>query len=185
MTTGGRGDRLRGETRAGRCRRSRALGPALRQGLPLALLLAALAAPGAGCFRSGAERGPAQVHWDRDQDPECGMMISDRRFAAQAVSPEGRGHTFGDIGCLVLWLERQRWNGEARVWVRDRLADRWIEAERARWRGGEQTPSGFGFGASADPAYGALSFAEVRRTILHRRAAGASPGGMAAPPSPY
>jgi hypothetical protein len=150
---------------------------------PLALLLAALVLPCGGCFRSAVDRAPAAVHWDRDQDPECGMLIGDRRFAAQAVSPEGRGHTFGDIGCLVVWLERQSWKGEARVWVRDRLADRWIEAEGAHWRRGEQTPSGFGFGASADPAYGDLGFADARRAILNERAARAAAGQPVALPS--
>jgi nitrous oxide reductase accessory protein NosL len=133
---------------------------------PVALLLGMLLA--AGCFRGREEERPVTVHWDRDRDEYCGMLVSDRRFAAQAVEPGGRGHVFDDAGCLVRWLAQQPSGASFRLWVRDRHADRWIDPERARWRSGEQTPSGYGFGASLEPGYGTLTFAEVRRTILEQ-----------------
>ncbi len=143
-------------------------------------VLAALLALG-GCDRGAGERQPGIVHWDRDRDEFCGMVVSDRRFAAQAIEPGGRVHAFDDMGCLVQWLDGQPWRQEARLWVRDRHADRWIDPEQARWRAGEQTPSGHGFGASLNSDYGTLTFAEVRRGVLARRGAAAHPSG--APPA--
>lgn len=132
----------------------------------VALLLNALLV--VGCFRAPDEWGPAAVHWDRDRDEFCGMLVSDRRFAAQAVEAGGRSHVFDEAGCLVQWLERRPPGGTLKLWVRDRHADRWIDPEQARWRSGEQTPSGYGFGASLEPGYGTLTFADVRRAILER-----------------
>ena len=149
-------------------------------------LLALAALLLAGCFGDRAERQPVAVTWDRDRDEYSGMAISDRRFAAQAIEPGGKAHKFDDMGCLVTWLERQPWRGEARLWVRDRMADRWIDAERAHWRPGEPTPSGYGFGASLEPGYGALSLADVRLNVLSRRPgappSSALPPGTSRPP---
>jgi hypothetical protein len=110
------------------------------------------------------------------------MVVSDRRFAAQAVEPHGQGHVFDDVGCLVPWLEGQPWRDQARIWVRDRNADRWIDPELAQWRAGELTPSGHGFGASLQAGYGALKFSDVRREILARRGKPAPPHPGAPPP---
>ena len=43
---------------------------------PLATLLT-------GCGRGADDEGLADVHWGRDTCAHCGMVISDRRFAAQ------------------------------------------------------------------------------------------------------
>lgn len=131
--------------------------------LPIALLLMALLLP--GCWGDSGQ-GPAKVHWDRDIGEKSGMIISDRRFAAQAVEPGGRAHKFDDIGGLVIWLADRPWKDQARIWVRDTQADRWLEPSRATWKKGLQTPSGYGYGASAEPGYGEMSFEQVRQEIL-------------------
>jgi len=134
-----------------------------------------------GCFGSGGDRPPATVHWDRDQDEECGMVVSDRRFAAQAIEPGGRAHVFDDVGCMIVWLDRQSWQSEARLWVRDRNADRWIAPEQARWRAGEHTPSAYGFGASQEAAYGSLSFDQVRLAVRDTKTRRRMPEASGAP----
>lgn len=116
---------------------------------------------------SGPATGPVEPHWNRDVCERCNMALSDRRYAAQLRDAEGQVHFFDDIGCALLWSDEQL-GGEARpseFWVRDRSGQRWIDAFRARYRPGEQTPMDFGFGAVEEAMPGDLDLDALRRSV--------------------
>lgn len=137
---------------------------------PLPLLLAALLAvllPACG----GPETGPAEIHWDRDTCERCHMVLSDRHHSAQIRGgPEGgraRVYKFDDIGCAVLWLEEQPWKDDPRteIWVNDHRDGQWIDARRAHYVTGQETPMDYGLGAQDEPAEGALNYEQAKAHI--------------------
>ncbi|HNK04295.1 MAG TPA: protein NosL [Accumulibacter sp.] len=137
--------------------------------LPLApaLLPAAFAA---GCARE-AEHGPVDIKWDRDLDARCGMVISDRRFAAQIRDPAGKVWKFDDIGCAVFWLARQPFDENAarlEYWVADQRTLAWLDARQAHYLAGRKSPMGYQFAAQANAEDGSLSYGEMKQRILAR-----------------
>jgi hypothetical protein len=108
------------------------------------------------------------VAWDRDPCVRCGMSLSDRRFAAQLrLAHDPRAHKFDDLGCALLWLDDLAGEGVVveEIWVRNLAGSRWLDARAAAYRGGQQTPMGYGFGASEDAGAEVLAFEEVRARV--------------------
>ena len=141
---------------------------------PLGTLLAA-------CSRGADEGGPAEVHWGRDTCTHCGMVISDRRFAAQVRGgPQGAARPFDDIGCALTWLDAQPWGRDAgvRVWVAalgsEAESARWLDARRAHYTSGPQTPMGYNFGAREASSPGSLDFTALQARVLAPAARGPS-----------
>ena len=107
----------------------------------------------AGCSKP-APAGPPTVHYGRDACAECGMIISDERFAAATVATvngERRELLFDDPGEQ---LQYQRAHPEAKVtaaYVHDFSTKRWTDAATARYlkSDGIDTPMGTGFVAFA------------------------------------
>ncbi len=133
------------------------------------LLLAVLLLLG-GCGGE-PDSGPGRIRWDRDVCEYCRMVISDPHFAAQVRGgPAGqktRLHRFDDLGCALLWLDRQPWKDDPRteIWVADHRDGHWIDARKAWYVPVPVTPMDFGLGAQDSPAPGALDFAAARRHI--------------------
>ncbi|MBL8608330.1 MAG: twin-arginine translocation signal domain-containing protein [Myxococcales bacterium] len=117
--------------------------------------LAALAAVGA-CAKADT---PADPVWGKEPCAHCRMLVSDKRYAAQAAI-DGERKYFDDVGCLVLWAKEHR---AERTWVRDSASGAWVSAESARFQGGARTPMDYGFEARSD---GSVGFAEVREKVL-------------------
>lgn len=133
----------------------------------LILVAGALWLPACG----GPDTGPAEVHWDRDTCERCMMVLSDRKHSAQIRGgPEGgrtKVYMFDDIGCAVLWLEEQPWKGDPKteIWVNDHRDGHWIDARKAHYVTGQETPMDYGLGAQDEPAAGALSYQEAKAHI--------------------
>ncbi|MGA1599132.1 MAG: nitrous oxide reductase accessory protein NosL [bacterium] len=121
------------------------------------------------CEQDNPQQLPIPLTWDRDVCTQCRMAISDRFHAAQVIAPQGKGHVFDDIGCALKWLKQSNFSGKERIWVSDVADGEWIEAKRANWRAGDETPMGYGFGASRQPLEPALSFDEVKRRLAQLR----------------
>ncbi|MCB1858019.1 MAG: hypothetical protein KDI63_07095 [Gammaproteobacteria bacterium] len=123
-----------------------------------------------GCSGAG-EQGPVEVRWDRDTCERCRMVLSDRLFAAQIrVFPEGRRSKvfkFDDIGCAVLWLDKEAWKNDPKteIWVRDHRTGDWIDARTAFYLGGMMSPMQYALGAQVDPAPQAMDFARATQQI--------------------
>jgi hypothetical protein len=113
--------------------------------LPTALGVALFAL---GCS-TGPESGPVEIAWDRDNCEHCYMTIGDRRVAAQVrVEEGGSAHAFDELGCALLWMNSQggaERRDFAELWVRDPVADRWIDGERTRYTRIAGTPMDYGF----------------------------------------
>jgi copper chaperone NosL len=142
-------------------------------GLALAgFTLTPLAAALAGCSRADLPEGLVEIKWDRDTCVRCNMIISDRRFAAQAWGgPKKQTYKFDDIGCAVIWLKAQGWGGDAavRIWVADSGgsdAVNWLDARQAHYTGGKSSPMGYNFAAVRTPLPGSLDFTDMRQHIL-------------------
>lgn len=123
----------------------------------------------AGC--SQPTTGPVEVKWDRDACHRCRMVLSDRQHAAEVrVNRKGRSkvYKFDDIGCAVLWLEKQPWkdepNTKTEIWVTDYRNGHWIDARKATYVPGQITPMEYGLGARDTPVKGGLTF---KQAITH------------------
>lgn len=95
---------------------------------------------------------PKKVHWDRDMCERCRMVLSDRKFSAQAINPDnGRKYVFDDVGCVILWFKENNisWKDKAVIWVNDTRTGEWIDARKAFYDVTNITPMGYGFGAHA------------------------------------
>jgi hypothetical protein len=133
-------------------------------------LLATLVAFAPACTKSGGD-GPAEVKWDRDACRSCGMVLSDRNFAAQLRGgPKDELQKFDDIGCALTWLAKQSWadDPKTRLWVAKYGSGEWLDARAAHYLEGKTSPMGFNFGA-VGPEQPGLSFEEVKAKVLAGR----------------
>ncbi len=119
------------------------------------------------CKGGNEKQLPVDFVWDRVACEECKMALSDRHYSAQIIDADGRAYFFDDIGCAVLWLQRQPWKDKARTWVNDVKTTQWIEAQKANWISGDpQTPMGYGFAATLSPVENALDYETVIKKML-------------------
>ncbi|MBL7002982.1 MAG: nitrous oxide reductase accessory protein NosL [Gammaproteobacteria bacterium] len=118
-----------------------------------------------GC--SDPQTGTVEVHWDRDACDRCRMVVSDPHYAAQIryFPPEKRSKVvyFDDIGCAVLWLEKQPWKDDDKteIWVADHKTKQFINAKTAYYVPQNNTPMEYGLGAQAAAETNALSFTQA------------------------
>jgi hypothetical protein len=108
------------------------------------------------CERADA---PVDPVWGKQPCAYCQMLVSDKRFGAQAVTESGDRLFFDDPGCLVKWMDTTT---PKKAWVHP---DGWVEAASARYAPGAKTPMDYGF----EPKEGApLGFDEVRARLKER-----------------
>ena len=142
------------------------------------LLLTPLATALSGCGKKGNWPDEmAEIKWDRDTCVRCSMVISDRRFAAQARGgPDRTVFKFDDPGCLAFWLQEKTdkypWLNDpgTRLWVADfnsksRDEMNWLDPKRAYFIT-RTSPMGYNFAAVATPLAGALDFTDMRQHTL-------------------
>ena len=97
-----------------------------------------------GCGRVDPDH-PPKIHYGRDVCDECGMIISEKQFAAASVDRDGNITKFDGIGCLILYQAKHpsavQWN-----WVHDYQSEEWIEVDNAFFVNTEKlvTPMAFG-----------------------------------------
>ncbi|MBP6497755.1 MAG: hypothetical protein KA253_03680 [Campylobacteraceae bacterium] len=117
---------------------------------------------------------PKKVHWDRDMCERCKMVLSERKFSAQAINPQtSRKYLFDDIGCAILWFREDKisWENEAILWVNDAQSGEWIDAKTAFYDTENITPMAYGFGAhksaqSIKAGLEVIGFEEVKRRVI-------------------
>lgn len=119
----------------------------------------------AGCRRETPIEPPA-VHYGQDICCECGMIVSDSRFAAaMLIEKDGRREMllFDDIGCLIVG----RWQDESDMlarWVTDASSGAWLDATSASYLFSPDIITPMAFGAAAYSDRGA---AEQAAAVLH------------------
>lgn len=155
----------------------------LQHGVAMAPLAAAVLA---ACGDEGSwPEGMAAIKWDRDACERCGMAISDRRFAAQIRGgTQARAFKFDDIGCAVTWAsEKTRehpWLADkaTRYWVADfsSKGTRWLDARRAHYAAGPNSPMGYNLAAAEVAQAGSDDFATMRERVAQTWPANCRPG---------
>lgn len=99
--------------------------------LRFVLLAVALGLVAAACGTADAS-GPPDINYGRDICIECGMIISEARFAAGYRLADGTEKIFDDLGGLLL---SSRENGDtldpSRTWVHDFETEEWVTVEDA------------------------------------------------------
>jgi copper chaperone NosL len=99
--------------------------------LSLVVLALVLGLVGAACGTADAS-GPPEINYGRDICVECGMIISEARFAAAYRLADGTEKIFDDLGGLLL-ASRETGDhlGPATTWVHDFETEEWVAVEDA------------------------------------------------------
>jgi len=125
-----------------------------------------------GACKEEKTTGPIDVRWDREICARCAMAVSDRNYSAQVrggrKGKKAKVYKFDDIGCAVIWLDKQNWKEDARteIWVNDHRNGKWINAKTAWYlKINNNTPMDYGLGAQPEKAQGALSYKEAKAYI--------------------
>jgi len=124
---------------------------------PSALMIVAAACVlgPAGCTGESPS-GPPEIRYGQDACEECGMIISERRFAAAAlVSPADRPvhyALFDDVGCLLRWQAERPANAIQSRFVHHHNSAEWLDATKALYvrSASLNSPMGFGLAAYGD-----------------------------------
>lgn len=120
------------------------------------LALAALA-----CEKSDRAIDPV---WGKQQCAACGMIVGERRTAAEVLTTEGDRLFFDDPGCMVVWLSTHA-KQDRHTWAKDAERGEWLEASTAHWKSGAKTPMDYGWEASAKDGQ---SWETMRTAVLDR-----------------
>jgi hypothetical protein len=119
----------------------------------------------------GLNTGPDDVRWDRETCARCAMAISDQHYSAQVrggpAGEKSQLYKFDDIGCAVIWLDKQAWETDPRteVWVTDFHDGEWIDATTAWYITGKTTPMDYQLGAQKTREENALNFEQAKKHI--------------------
>ncbi|MDR0408602.1 MAG: nitrous oxide reductase accessory protein NosL [Campylobacteraceae bacterium] len=125
-----------------------------------------------GC-ENKTDMSPKDIKIDRDICAHCKMVISSANYAAQIVTKDGKHYFFDDIGCALTWLNLQNITieGEAYIYVADFESTEWIDAKKAYYIDGANSPMHYGFAAYKNAVDGKdnLNFSHVKKIILEKQ----------------
>ena len=96
------------------------------------------------------------INFDRDACYICRMGLTDQRYNVQAINEYGEVRWYDDIGCLAEDIRNEeqwnQWKGnKVKFWIGDASKanepSNWIDAEKAFYDYGKDTPMGYGYSA--------------------------------------
>lgn len=105
--------------------------------------------------------GPQDVVWDHTACAECRMSVTERGYAAQLQTVDGRVLDFDDPGCLFRWERHEQPTVHA-IWFRHLREDRWLAEGKAGFVAAGPSPMGYDLGVVDAGSEGALTVAAVR-----------------------
>jgi len=96
--------------------------------------------------------GPPEIQVDRTACSHCGMLISERVYAAAYRAPGSDSRVFDDIGCLLEAARKEPHADRLRFWFHDAATTVWIDGEDAAFVASStlRTPMGGGLIAFRD-----------------------------------
>lgn len=95
-----------------------------------AFLILVFAVSVTGCQASSSLEKPPPIRYGRDTCDECGMVISEARFAAAYLPRHGEWRLFDDIGDMLAFYTSHR-EEVAVFWVHDYETGDWLQADGA------------------------------------------------------
>ncbi len=115
------------------------------------------------CAPSTVHSGPPEIDYGREICLQCGMIISEARYAAAYRLPDGTERTFDDLGGLLVYGHEHGELSDSEVWVHDVETEAWVRAERAWYvmTRDRHTPMGYGIVAFGDRSRAEARAAEV------------------------
>ena len=130
--------------------------------------LVALLAVVTACGGPGSDGGPPEIHYGRDLCVQCGMIVSEPRFAAAYRLPDGTERVFDDLGGLLVYGHEHGELDEAEVWVHDVETEAWVRAPGAWFvaTAARPTPMGYGILAFSDRERAERFAAQVGAEVL-------------------
>lgn len=136
------------------------------------LLVVGLAVAAAVWLSATPPEGPVDVAWDRIRCERCGMLVSERGFAAQLHRRDGRVAIYDDPGCLLAALDEEEADPGSihALWFHDHDEDRWLPGDRVVFERVETSPMGYGLAARERGALdgGGLDLQAARRQVRER-----------------
>jgi copper chaperone NosL len=103
----------------------------MRNRLPALILVLLLAIVASACAKAEAA-GPPDINYGRDICVQCGMIVSEAKFAAAYTTPDGTKLSFDDVGDLLLY---QRSESDPidpnEAWVHDYVTEEWVPVSNA------------------------------------------------------
>ncbi len=108
--------------------------------------------------------GPRAIVWDRTSCAECRMAVSEKPYAAQLQTADGRVLDFDDPGCLFRFLDEEEPKVHA-LWFRHVREDRWIHGGAVAFIESGPSPMGFDLGAVLAGTEGSIGFEEARARV--------------------
>jgi copper chaperone NosL len=125
-----------------------------------ALLLLVLVSLAGACSTSAVAEGPPDINYGRDVCFECGMIISETRFASAYRLADGTEKLFDDVGGMLKHGHASGEIGAAEAWVHDYTTEEWVAADQAYFivTRSVMTPMAFGIVSFGDEGR-ALAFA--------------------------
>ncbi|MRI59061.1 MAG: hypothetical protein C6H99_06110 [Epsilonproteobacteria bacterium] len=109
-------------------------------------------------YKKSADGRPVEFGPREVQCVKCTMQLESKEHSAQAIMPNGRVYFFDDPGCMALWIKDQKDAKRIKLWVYTDDTHRYIEAKKACYRLGVQTPMNYGFGAYEKRRDGCVGF---------------------------
>lgn len=126
---------------------------------------------GASLLSACSKYEPMKLEEGQAECPVCKMKITARPFAAQIRDKAGAYHFFDDFGCAVHWIRAEQLpEHELTFWVIDHKGGYWIDARRAVYVEGPESPHGFNLAASAIPQTGELDYEAAKAAALAKPA---------------
>lgn len=127
-----------------------------RIGLAILLLGALTLFAACGNDETRADQ-PPEIEYGRDTCSECGMIISDERYAGGIVDENGDALIFDDIGEMIFIIQDEGVN-DRRIWVHDADSLEWIDGSKAHFAVSMHVVTPMGSGVTA---FESLSDAEA------------------------
>lgn len=131
-----------------------------------AVAIAAMAAGCGGARPDGPQ--PPEIAYGRDVCEQCGMVISEARFACATVLEDGTAHKFDDLGDMVIYHFDRPDQKVIAYFAHEYTSEAWIRAESAFYVQSDAIKSPMGHGLAAfEKAAAAEAFAkEVDGRVL-------------------
>lgn len=126
----------------------------------------------AACGRGESEVKPAEIHYGEDLCTECGMIISDPKFASSISIESGEGSyqnlAFDDIGDMLAYLAKHPNEKIAGWFVHDYDTEQWIDATTAYFVVSDQvkSPMNHGIAACAEQVSAEAMAAKVNGKVV-------------------